>query len=188
MTATFDPRLPALAVMATTILAAAILACGPAAAETIDQLYAAAKAEKEVVLWGAGPTAGYEAAARGFEQQFPGVKVSLMGGFSNVLNAKVEEQFGANKVDTDVLIFQTVQDFVGWNKRGLLMHFKPDGFDTIGASYKDKDGAWIAVNANPLFYGINSEHLAPDRYPRSAARFPQTRAQGQAGQRLSGRR
>ena len=142
-----------------------------ASAETIDQLYAAAKTEKTLVLWGAGPTAGYETAARAFEQQYPGVTVSLMGGFSNVLNAKVEEQISAKKIETDVLIFQTVQDFVNWNKRGLLMHFKPDGFDTIGASYKDKDGAWIAVNANPLFYGINSEHLAPDRYPRSALDF-----------------
>src|ERR1700692_1082155 len=113
-----------------------------AKAETIDQIYEAAKAEKSVVRWGASPTAGYETAARAFEQQFPGVTVTLMGGFSNVLNAKVEEQFSAGKVETDVLIFQTVQDFVNWNRRGLLMHFKPEGFETIGASSKDRDGAW----------------------------------------------
>src|SRR6202162_2727295 len=121
------------------------LLCGVAPPETIDQIYEAAKAEKSVVLWGAGPTAGYETAARAFEQQFPGVTVTLMGGFSNVLNAKVEEQLRAGKVETDVLVFQTVQDFVNWNRRGLLMHFKPDGFETIGAGAKDKDGAWIAV-------------------------------------------
>src|SRR5579871_1671655 len=97
-----------------------------AAAQTADQLYAAAKSEKTLVLWGAGPTAGYEAAAKAFEQQYPGISVSLKGGFSNVLNAQVEQQVSAKKIETDVLIFQTVQDFVGWNKRGLLMHFKPD--------------------------------------------------------------
>jgi ABC-type Fe3+ transport system substrate-binding protein len=142
-----------------------------ASAETIDQLYEAAKAEKTVVLWGAGPTAGYETAVRAFEQRFPGITVSLAGGFSNVLNAKVEEQFRTQKVETDVLIFQTVQDFVAWNKRGLLMHFKPEGFETIGASAKDKDGAWIAVNANPLFYGYNTEHVAVDEVPKSALDF-----------------
>src|ERR1700737_3312947 len=126
-----------------------------AAAETIDQIYEAAKAEKSLVLWGAGPTAGYETAARAFEQQFPGVTVTLMGGFSNVLNAKVEAQFSARKVETDLLVFQTVQDFVNWNKRGLLMHFKPEGFEMIATGAKDKDGAGIAANANPLFYGYN---------------------------------
>src|ERR1700682_5494656 len=77
-----------------------------ASAETIDQIYEAAKAEKSLVLWGAGPSAGYETAARAFEQQFPGVTVTLMGGFSNVLNAKVEEQLRAKQVETDLLVFQ----------------------------------------------------------------------------------
>jgi ABC-type Fe3+ transport system substrate-binding protein len=142
-----------------------------ATAETIDELYAAAKAEKTLVLWGAGPTAGYESAVRAFQQQFPGVSVSLMGGFSNVLNAKVEEQIKAGKVETDLLVFQTVQDFVSWNKRGLLLHFKLEGFDTIGAGSKDKDGAWIAVNANPLFYGYNAERVRPEDVPKSALDF-----------------
>jgi len=149
-----------------------------AAAETIDQLYQAAKAEKTVVLWGAGPTAGYEAAARAFEQKFPGLTVALTGGFSNVLNARIEEQLKANKVETDILIFQTVQDFVGWNRRGLLMHFKPEGFEAIRAGAKDPDGAWIAVNTNPLFYGINTEHVAPDDVPRSALDFLKPRFRG----------
>jgi ABC-type Fe3+ transport system substrate-binding protein len=156
------------------IAAGAMLAtcCGSrAAAEAIDQLYAAAKAEQTLVLWGAGPSAGYETAVRAFEQQFPGVTVALMGGFSNVLNAKVETQLAAHKVATDVLIFQTVQDFVGWNRRGLLMRFKPEGFEAIGAGAKDPDGAWIAVNANPLFYGYNTDAVAADAAPRSALDF-----------------
>ncbi len=159
-------------IAAITVSAALSAACPTyAAAETIDQLYEAAKAEKTVVLWGAGPSAGYEAAARAFEQQYPGVSVTLMGGFSNVLNAKVEEQISAKKVETDVLIFQTVQDFVSWNKRGLLMPFKPEGFEAIGAGAKDKDGAWIAVNANPLFYGYNTEQVTAQDVPKSALDF-----------------
>jgi ABC-type glycerol-3-phosphate transport system substrate-binding protein len=154
------------------------MCCAVASAETIDQIYEAAKAEKSLVLWGAGPSAGYETAARAFEQQFPGVTVTLMGGFSNVLNAKVEEQLAAKKVETDLLVFQTVQDFVNWNRRGLLLHFKPEGFETIGAGSKDRDGAWIAVNANPLFYGYNTEHVMADDVPKSALDFlkPRSRA------------
>ncbi len=164
----------------TAIASSALLAlcCALASAETIDQIYEAAKAEKTLVLWGAGPSAGYETAVRAFEQQFPGVNVTLMGGFSNVLNAKIEEQLSAKKVETDLLVFQTVQDFVNWNKRGLLLHFKPDGFETIGANSKDRDGAWIAVNANPIFYGYNSEQVAADEVPKSALDFLKPQLKG----------
>jgi ABC-type Fe3+ transport system substrate-binding protein len=170
----FRRRLTALATGA----ALSAACCIAASAETIDQIYEAAKAEKTLVLWGAGPSAGYEAAARAFEQQYPGVTVTLMGGFSNVLNAKIEEQFTAKKVETDLLVFQTVQDFVGWNRRGLLMRFKPEGFETIGPGAKDPDGAWIAVNANPLFYGYNTEQLAADEVPKSALDFLKAKFKG----------
>jgi ABC-type Fe3+ transport system substrate-binding protein len=154
--------------------AVAMLALGGAVAaraETTDELYAKAKAEGTLVLWGAGPTAGYETAARAFEARYPGVKVAITGGFSNVLNGKVEDQVKAKAVQTDLLVFQTVQDFVRWNKRGLLLHFKPEGFGAIPAAYRDKDGAWIAMNANPLFYGYNTERVKPAEVPKSATDF-----------------
>jgi ABC-type Fe3+ transport system substrate-binding protein len=163
----------------TILLLLLVLASGNApAAETVDQLYAAAKAEKTLVLWGAGPTAGYEAAVRAFEQNFPGITVSLTGGFSNVLNARIEEQIKTGRVETDLVVFQTVQDFVNWNKRGLLLRFKPDGFDKIDTGSKDKDGAWIAVNSNPLFYAYNTDQVQRDAAPKSAADFLQPRFKG----------
>ena len=143
----------------------------PAFAQTMDGLYAAARTEKTLALWGAGPTAGYEAAARAFEKKFPGITVSITGGFSNVLNARIEEQLKARKVETDVVVFQTAQDLVNWNKRGVLLRFKPEAFDTIAAGFKDKDGAWIAVNANPIFYAYNTEHVRPEDVPKSATDF-----------------
>ncbi|HXQ53914.1 MAG TPA: extracellular solute-binding protein [Stellaceae bacterium] len=148
-----------------------LYAAAPARAESIDDIYAKAKTEGALVLWGAGPTAGYEAAVKAFQERYPGVKVALTGGFSNVLNAKVVEQVKANKVETDMVVFQTVQDFVGWKKNGWLLAFKPDGFDKIGAGMKDKDGAWIAVNANPLFYGYNTDGVKPADVPKSALDF-----------------
>jgi ABC-type Fe3+ transport system substrate-binding protein len=159
--------------MAWAVLAPLLLLCATAAAraESIDEIYAKAKAEGALVLWAAGPTAGYEAAVKAFEQRFPGVAVSLTGGFSNVLNAKIVDQVKAGKVETDMVVFQTVQDFVGWKTRGWLLAFKPDGFDKIGAAMKDKDGAWIGVVANPLFYGYNTDGVKPEDVPKSALDF-----------------
>ena len=158
-------------VAAITVAVFALGTTTPAMAQSEDRLYEAAKNEKSVSIWAGGPTAGYEAAARAFEQKYPGIKVELTGGFSNVLNAKIEDQIKTGKVEADVVIFQTVQDLVNWKKRNLLTHFKPEAFDQIPASQKDADGAWIAVNTNPIYYGYSTEKLRPEDVPRSAADF-----------------
>jgi len=161
------------------LVSAAVLWCSaPAVAETVDQLYALAKEEKALILWAAGPAAAYERAARAFEQQFPGITVSLTGGFSNVLNAKIEEQVQTKKIETDLAILQTIQDFIAWNRRGLLAHFKPDGFDKIDPRSRDKDGAWVAVNKSPIFYGYNTEQVHANDVPRLATDFLRQRFKG----------
>jgi ABC-type Fe3+ transport system substrate-binding protein len=155
------------------------LCCGaPAGAQTLDQLYALAKAEKTLVVWAAGPAVDHETAARAFEEQFPGITVSLTAGFSNVLNAKIEEQLRTKKLETDVAILQTIQDFIAWEKRGLLLHFKPVGFDKINNLAKDKDGAWIAVTKNPILYGYNTEQVQRSDIPQSATDFLRARFRG----------
>ena len=63
-----------------------------ARAETIDELYEKAKAEKEVVFYSGGPALPHENRAKLFMQQFPGITVSVTGGFSNVLNERIEKQ------------------------------------------------------------------------------------------------
>jgi ABC-type Fe3+ transport system substrate-binding protein len=143
----------------------------PAGAEIVDQMYALAKEEKALVLWAAGSPTGYERAVRAFERQFPGITVSLTSGASNVFNAKIEQQLTNKKVDSDLVILQTIQDLIAWNKRGQLLAFKPDGFDKIDARSKDKNGGWVAVNKNPVFYGYNSERVRLIEVPILATDF-----------------
>jgi ABC-type Fe3+ transport system substrate-binding protein len=157
---------------------AALCPSVPVGAQTVDQLYALAKEEKTLVLWAAGPAAGYQRAAHYFEQQFPGITVSLTGGFSNVLNARIEAQVRTKKIEIDLALLQTIQDFIAWNSRGLLLHFKPDSFDKIDTRSRDKDGAWIAVNKNPIFYGYNTEQVERNEVPKLATDFLRTRYKG----------
>ena len=83
------------------------------------------------MFYAGGPTAPYEARIKQFQEKFPGIQVSVSGGFSNVLNQRIEQQLAAGKLEVDFAFFQTVQDFVNWKKRGELLAFKPDGFDQI---------------------------------------------------------
>src|SRR6478752_9606513 len=95
----------------------------PARAQSPDAIYAAAKSDGAFVLYVGGPTAPWEATARIFEQRYPGIKVAITGGFSNVLDKKIDQQIKDNKLEVDTAIFQTLQDFVRWKAEGQLLPY-----------------------------------------------------------------
>src|SRR4051794_16115773 len=143
----------------------------PASAQTPDAIYAAAKTEGAFVLYVGGPTAPWEATARIFEQRYPGIKVAITGGFSNVLDKKIDQQIKDGKLEVDTAIFQTLQDFVRWKAEGQLLPYKPPGFDAIDQSFKDADGAFYGVMVNAMPYMYNTEHVAAADVPNSAPDF-----------------
>jgi ABC-type Fe3+ transport system substrate-binding protein len=138
---------------------------------TIDQLYQAAKQEGVLNFYGGGPATPYERRAAEFEKRFPGIKVSVTGGFSNILAPQIDEQIHQGKLAVDLTIFQTLQDYVRWKKAGLLLPFKPDGFDQIDPSFRDADGAYFGVWVTGLSYGYNTEKLTASDIPKSAQDF-----------------
>ena len=83
------------------------------------------------MIYAGGPVTNYEPLAREFESKFPGLTVSIDGGFSNVLNQRIEQQFKDGKLEADMVLFQTAQDFVRWKGQGKMLAFKPEGFDAI---------------------------------------------------------
>src|SRR5262245_45929928 len=154
-------------------LSVASLACGAGLArtESMDELYAKAKLEQTLVLYGAGPTGSHERWIKDFEQRFPGIKVALTGGLSNGLNRRIEQQLANKRMETDLAIFQTIQDFVRWKKAGALLLFKPEGSDAIDPAYKDEDGAFTAVSVNTVVYAYNTARVPPAEVPKSALDF-----------------
>jgi ABC-type Fe3+ transport system substrate-binding protein len=142
-----------------------------ARAETMDQLYEKAKAEKALVFYSGGPVAPYERWAKEFEARFPGITVSVTGGFSNVLDDKINQQLKAKKLEVDMAILQTVQDFVGWKKRGALLRFKPEGFSKIDHRFRDEDGAFMATTVVLLSYAYNTKLVPAKDVPKSALDF-----------------
>ena len=137
----------------------------------IEQLYQAAKQEGALTLYGGGPAAPYERRAAEFEKRFPGIKVSVTGGVSNILAPQIDEQIRQGKLAVDLTIFQTLQDYVRWKKAGVLRPFKPEGFDQIDSSFKDADGAYVGVWVTGLTYAYNTEKLGATDIPKSAVDF-----------------
>ena len=126
-----------LATATLTLLGLISAATLPVRAQGADDIYGKAKTEGAFVLYVGGPTAPWEATARIFEQRYPGIKVAITGGFSNVLDKKIDQQIKDNKLEVDTAIFQTLQDFVRWKAEGQLLPYKPPGFDAIDQSFKD---------------------------------------------------
>ena len=161
------------------IAAGWLIANGSAAnAQSIAELYDKAKAEKALVLYTGGPAAPHEARAKQFMQQFPGITVSVTGGFSNVLDKKIDAQLAEGKLAVDLAVFQTLQDFARWKQQGALLNFKPQGFDKIDASFTDPGGAFVAVQVNAHTYAYNPDLVKPEDVPRSALDFLNPRFKG----------
>jgi ABC-type glycerol-3-phosphate transport system substrate-binding protein len=155
MIASFAHRLHAVAALTSLAgIAAGIL---PAHAQSLDQLYANAKDEGALAFYVGGPTAPWEERAKAFEQLYPGIKISIGGGFSNVLDKKIDQQIAAGKLEVDAAILQTIADFARWKNEGRLLIFKPDGFDAMDASFKDADGAFWATMVNIVPYMVNTD-------------------------------
>jgi ABC-type Fe3+ transport system substrate-binding protein len=146
-------------------------ASAAACAQSADQLYAKAKDEKTLVLYTGGPSQPYERMAKDFMARYPGIAISVTGGFSNVLDAKINGQLAANKLEVDMAFFQTVQDFVGWKKAGVLLPFKPEGFNKIDPRFRDEDGAFTPTSVVLLSYAFNTKLVAAGDVPKSALDF-----------------
>lgn len=153
------------------ICAAPLFVAAAAHAETMDELYAKAKSEGSVVFYSGGPVAPYEGFAKDFEQRFPGLKVSITGGFSNVLNERINTQLHDNKLEVDMAFFQTAQDFVAWKQQGVLLNFKPEGYDQIALDFRDPDGAFTTTKVNAITYAYNTKAVSANDAPKSALDF-----------------
>jgi ABC-type Fe3+ transport system substrate-binding protein len=151
--------------------AALWLAGAPAQAQSADQLYDKAKEEKSLVLYSGGPAEPYERMAKEFSERYPGITIAVTGGFSNVLDRKIDAQLAAHKLDVDMAFFQTVQDFVAWKRAGVLAPFKPEGYDKIDPRFRDEDGAFTPTSVVLLTYAYNTKLLAPADLPHSAPDF-----------------
>lgn len=154
-------------------MAVLALSCGAsrANAQNIDALYAQAKVEKTVALYGAGPPEPFQRWIADFQNSYPGVTVEFTGGLSNALDKKIEQQLADGGMQADIAIFQTLQDFVRWKQMGALMLFKPQGFEQIDPAFKDEDGAFTSVSVNLITYAYNTEKVAAADVPTSALDF-----------------
>jgi ABC-type Fe3+ transport system substrate-binding protein len=141
------------------------------AAGELEALYRAAKVEGKITLYAGGPIAPYRKDANEFSKVFPGIEFDIVTGFSNQISLRVDAQIAARKMEADVAILQTIQDFERWKRADALTAYPTPGLSAVDRSFKDSDGTSIGVRVLAIVYSYNTDQVRPDRVPKSAIDF-----------------
>ncbi|MDT3395750.1 ABC transporter substrate-binding protein [Streptomyces sp. B1866] len=114
---------------------------------SLDELYRDALAEGgDLLIYAGGDTADQQDYTRdAFLKRFPRMKVKIIVDYSKFHDVRLDTQFATDTLVPDVVQLQTVQDFPRWKEQGRLLCYKPAGFSAVHDGFKDRHGAWVAV-------------------------------------------
>jgi ABC-type Fe3+ transport system substrate-binding protein len=143
------------------------------AGQTLQDLHQAALKEGGTLTVYAGGdevTQGFGIKA-GFERQFPGMKVNIVVDLSKYHDARIEEELLRKDLKVDVAHLQTLHDFDDWAARGLLMPYKPIGWDQVPAAYKDPQARFTGLFMLTFANSYNKNLVKAENAPRDYADF-----------------
>ena len=150
------------------LLVAAIL-CGPASgqefkSDPIDE--AAAKKEGSVTWYTSTPVAAGQYIANEFQKK-TGIKVEMLRtGGQNVIRRFLQEA-DSGRVVVDVITMSDMSAANAMTRRGLLVPFKPVGFDKIISGAKDDNGNYIAQRLTLVGMIVRTDKIAAADYPKT---------------------
>lgn len=136
----------------------------------LDALYAQAAVEGEVSAYLQGPPQVYAGFVREFETKYPKVKVRITPGRYDLI-PKIDAQIAAGRMDADLAILQTTQDYVRWRRQGALQKFAPPGFDLIRATLKDPEAHYLPVFLVMIGFAYNPAQIPEADAPRTIPDF-----------------
>ena len=142
----------------------------PAQQLDLDALYAQAAVEGEVSAYLQGPPQVYAGFVREFEATYPKVKVRITPGRYDLM-PKIDAQIAAGRMDADLAILQTTQDYVRWRRQGALQKFAPPGFDLIRATLKDPEAHYLPVFLVMIGFAYNPAQIPDAEAPRTIPDF-----------------
>ncbi|KAK9763473.1 hypothetical protein K7432_009810 [Basidiobolus ranarum] len=90
----------------------------------------------------------FEDLVTAFEKRFPGTKLNVKVDLSKIHNVLIDSQLamGGDALEPDVTHLLSLQDFPRWKSKGVLMKYKPIGFEHFYNPYKDMEGYYWPTN------------------------------------------
>lgn len=158
---------------ATTAAAATTAVERDGTGQTLQDLYQAALKEGgQLTVYAGGDevTQGFGIKS-GFERQFPGMKINIVVDLSKYHDARIEEELLRKDLKVDVAHLQTLHDFDDWAQRGLLLPYKPIGWDQVPDAYKDPQGRFTGLFMLTFANSYNKNMVSAANAPRDYADF-----------------
>jgi len=135
-----------------------------AATESLDTLYAAAKQEGQMVLYGTLNTQFAQPLIDKFSQRYPGIKVNYNRQQAEKLSAIMQQEAGAGKMTWDVL--DGPEDmFVTWANNNYVQPYVSPSASSFPNELKDPAGMWVSDRVNPQSLVVNTDLVKPDELP-----------------------
>src|ERR1043165_8304714 len=125
----------------------------------LDALYEQAAREGEVSAYLQGPPQVYAGFVTAFEAKYPKVKVRITPGRYDLM-PKIDAQIAAGKMDADLAILQTTQDYVRWKRQGALQSFAPPDFNLIPIKLKDPEAQFLPVFLVMIGFAYNPAQIS----------------------------
>lgn len=147
---------------------------------SLDELYREAVAEggRLVVYAGGDLPAAQVATENAFRQRFPGVQIRIVTDLSKYHDSRIDQQLARRKLECDVAHLQTLQNFERWKRDGVLLSYKPVGWDAVFPQFKDADGYFVAVTVLAFSNYVNLNLIPEAQAPRDALDYLDPRLKG----------
>jgi ABC-type Fe3+ transport system substrate-binding protein len=156
----------------------------PAAPEVetrgLDELYREAKAEggRLVVYAGGDLPNGGAATEQAFKRRFPDLNIRVVVDLSKYHDARIDQQLARGRLECDVAHLQTLHDFDRWKSQGVLLAYKPLGWEAVYSQFKDPDGSFTAIAIVAFSNFVNTTLIPESEAPRDALDYIEPKLKG----------
>ena len=145
--------------------AAALIVAAPAnAQDTYDM--AKAKAEGKVVWYTSTPVATGQKISNMFKEK-TGISVDMFRSGGSAVLRRFQQEMDGGRTAVDVLTHSSPAAAQAMTKKGILVPFKPKGFDKIPAEVKDPEGMHIAQRLNLVTFYMRTDKIPEADAPKT---------------------
>lgn len=130
------------------------------------KLFAAAKAEREVLLYGTYPPEPFKPILDAFRAD-TGLKVDYVRLPTRNMFDRAVSEFTAGRLAADYLDLTDLPLIAEYIKKGMLQPYRVPNFVRISADIKDTEGRWYALIRDIQVIGVNTAIVKKEEYPKS---------------------
>lgn len=143
-------------------------------------LFAAAKKEGRVDVYGAYPTEAISPVLEGFKKD-TGLALEYVRIPSSRMYDRVLAEFASNKLEADYADLTDLTLIKEWVSRGILAAHKVPWHDKIADNLKHPDGRWYYIVRPIYVIGVNTAEVAEKDYPKTWKETLEPKWKGKVG-------